>query len=167
MTVYMVFEPPQTRGDALKRAERIVFVPDRFTWSAFLLAPLWMLWHRLWIVLAGYIGVSVAISLALRAAGVGQDARSFALTLFALLIGFEATSLRRWTLRLKGWREVGAVVGDSRETAEQRFFDYEARRERPRATAAASPPTPPPPPPVAPRATPDVVGLFPQPGGGG
>ncbi|HEY1541608.1 MAG TPA: DUF2628 domain-containing protein [Xanthobacteraceae bacterium] len=165
MTVYMVFEPPPPRGDALKRAERIAFVPDRFTWSAFLLAPLWMLWHRLWIVLAGYIGVSVAISLALRAAGVDADARSFALMLFALLIGFEATSLRRWTLRLKGWREVGAVVGDSRETAEQRFFDYEARGERPRETAAASPP--PPPPPVAPRATPDVVGLFPQPGGGG
>ena len=132
-------------------------------------APLWMLWHRLWIVLGGYIGISIALSFALRYAGVDETARSFAVTLLSLLVGFEAASLRRWTLLLKGWRDAGAVVGDTRETAERRFFDRYVSRETTRemeaalaAAAAAhhshrSPP----------RDAPDVVGLFPQPGGGG
>jgi hypothetical protein len=163
MTIYMVFEPPAVRGETRDRAERIAFVPDRFVWSAFVFGPLWMLWHRLWVVLGGYIGVSIALTLALRYAGVGEDARGFAMTLLGLLVGFEAASLRRWTLLLKGWRDVGAVVGDSREAAERRFFDryvsLEATREMEAALAA-------PPPPVAPRDPIDVVGLFPQPGGG-
>jgi hypothetical protein len=163
MTVYMVFEPPPERGDSVKRAEHIQFVPDRFIWSAFLLGPLWMLWHRLWIVLGGYIGVSVALTLALRYAGVGEDGRSLALTLFALLVGFEAASLRRWTLLLTGWREVDAVMGDSSEAAERRFFDRYVSLETTREMAAAL--AAPPPPPVAPRDPTDVVGLFPQPGG--
>jgi hypothetical protein len=164
MTVYMVFEPP-ARDNSLDRAERIEFVPDRFIWSAALLGPLWMLWHRLWIMLGGYIGVYVALTFALRYAGVGEDAGGFALLLLSLLVGFEAASLRRWTLLLKGWRDVGAVVGDSREAAERRFFDryvlLETTREMEAALAA-----PPSPPPVAPRDPTDVVGLFPQPGGG-
>jgi hypothetical protein len=167
MTVYMVFEPQAARGDSLRRAERVEFVPDRFTWSAFLFGPVWMLWHRLWLVLGGYIGVSVALSLALRYAGVGEDARGFALTLLALLVGFEAASLRRWTLLLKGWRDVGAVVGDTRETAERRFFDRYVSLETTREMEAALAAPPPPQPPVAPRDASDVVGLFPQPGGGG
>ncbi len=164
MTIYMVFEPPPARGDAVRRAERIAVVPDRFTWSAVLFAPLWMLWHRLWIVLAGYLGVSVALTFALRFAGVGADARGFAMLLFGLLVGFEAASLRRWTLLLKGWREAAAVVGESREAAERRFFDryvsVEATREMEAALAS-----PPPPPTVPPGGATDVVGLFPQPGG--
>jgi hypothetical protein len=164
MTVYMVFEPPPKRGDSRQRAERIAFVPDRFIWSALVFGPLWMLWHRLWIVFAAYLGVSVALSLALHYAGVGEDARGFAMTLLSLLVGFEAASLRRWTLLLNGWRDLGAVVGDTREAAERRFFDryvaLETTREMEAVLAA------PPPPPVAPRDPTDVVGLFPQPGGG-
>jgi hypothetical protein len=166
MTVYTVYEPPaKGGGSSLTRAERIAFVPDRFIWSAFLFTPLWMLWHRLWIVLVGYLGVGVALMLALRFAGVGSGARDFAIMLLSLLIGFEAASLRRWTLALNGWREVGAVVGEDRESAERRFFDryvsLETTREMEAALAA------PPLPPVAPRDPPEVVGLFPQPGGGG
>jgi hypothetical protein len=142
-------------------------VPDRFIWSACLFGPLWMLWHRLWIVLGGYIGVSVALSFALHYAGVGEDARSVALTLLSLLVGFEAASLRRWTLLLGGWRDAGTVVGDSREAAERRFFDryvaFETTREMEAALAAPPPRSPPP---SAPRDPTDVVGLFPQPGGG-
>ena len=44
--------------------------------------------------------------------------------LFALLIGFEAATLRRFTLaRRRRWRNVGIVVGDDLELAERRFFD--------------------------------------------
>jgi hypothetical protein len=169
MTVYMVFEPPPERGaTSLTRAEAAAFVPDRFTWSAFLFAPLWMLWHRLWIVLVGYLAANVALVLALTYAVVPPNARDAALLLLMLLVGFEAASLRRWTLLLTGWREVGTVVGDDRESAERRFFDryvaFETTREM---EAALAGPPPPVPPPVPPRQATDVAGFVAQPGGGG
>ena len=169
MTIYMVFEPPPERGaTSLTRAEAAAFVPDRFTWSAFLFAPLWMLWHRLWIVLVGYLAANVALVLALKYADAPSDARNIALALLALLIGFEAASLRRWTLLLNGWREVGTVVGDDRESAERRFFDRYVSLETTREmeAALASPPPMPPPPPAHREAT-DAAGFVPQPGGGG
>ncbi|HLH88189.1 MAG TPA: DUF2628 domain-containing protein [Xanthobacteraceae bacterium] len=180
MTVYMVFEPPPVHSrskngaasraydaTALARAEGAAFVPDRFVWSAFLFAPLWMLWHRLWIVLVGYVAASVALALALKYADAPANARGFALLLLALLVGFEAASLRRWTLVLNGWREVGTVVGDDRESAERRFFDRYVSLETTREMEAALASPVPPPPPVPQRDGTDVVGLFPQPGGSG
>ena len=165
MTVYMVFEPPPSRATRVAPAERMVFVPDRFTWSAFLFAPIWMLWHRLWLALGGYVLASAAIMAALRLIGATSGARGFAAALIMLLVGLEAPSLRRWTLLRNSWREIGTVVGDDRESAERRFFDryvvLETTREMETALAASSAPA------VARRDAPDVVGLFPQPGGNG
>ncbi len=162
MTVYMVFEPPETSGDAAERAERIAFVRDRFTWGAFLFAPLWMLWHQLWLVLAGYLIVMAALGGGLWYAGVGIATLVAILAPIAFLIGLEAASLRRWTLRQQNWRELGTVIGDDIESAERRFFDvWTAQSER-----KSAPPLPPAPQlamrPASP--TSDVIGLFPQPG---
>jgi hypothetical protein len=81
--------------------------------------------------------------------------------LIALLVGFEAGSLRRFTLRR--WIERGIVVGPTREAAEHRFFD---RWDGPPAEVAPmQPPAPPPPSRSAPvpSSGPDVIGLFPEP----
>ena len=43
--------------------------------------------------------------------------------LLALLVGFEAATLRRFTLSRRRWSNVGVVVGDDLESAERRFFD--------------------------------------------
>ena len=52
MPVYTVHEPPpRDSDDAADAADRFVFVRDGFSFWAFLFAPLWMLWHRLWLVL--------------------------------------------------------------------------------------------------------------------
>jgi hypothetical protein len=40
-----------------------------------------------------------------------------------LLIGFEADTLRRWTLARRGWRTLGAVSGKTAAECERRFFD--------------------------------------------
>jgi hypothetical protein len=156
MTVYMVFEPPAVE-DARRRAERTLFVRDRFGWSAFLVAPLWMLRHRLWLVLIGYLVVVGVIVASLRMAGAGWGARALAIALISLLVGFEAASLRRWTLLRRGWHEVTTVVGEDLEAAERRFFDSDAAhaaRSAPLASPAGYRP-------VRPG---DVIGLFPEPG---
>jgi hypothetical protein len=83
--------------------------------------------------------------------------------LLALLLGFEAATLRRWTLTRRRWRNVGVVVADDIETAERRFFDAWVKDH--------GHPAAPPPPAVSAmpvmRMSPqnsDVVGLFPEPG---
>jgi len=167
MAVYMVFEPPRDGGDPVRRAERVVFVRDRFVWSAFLLAPLWMLRHRLWLALLGYVVAVGVVTPALWFVGAGPTWRSLALGVIGLLVGFEAANLRRWTLLRRGWREAGAVVGDDREAAERRFFDAYVARAAEHTDVVAPPPAPPPPSFRPSAAAADVIGLFPQPGARG
>jgi len=162
MAVYMVLEPPRADGDVVKRAERIVFVRDRFAWGAFLLGPLWLLWRRLWLALIGYIVAVGLVMVALRFAGVGPNWRAFAGVLIALPLGFEGANLRRWTLVRRGWRDLGIVIGDDIEAAERRFFDGYTAHAAERGETVAPPPYAPPPARAAPAG--DVIGLFPQPG---
>jgi hypothetical protein len=167
MSVYTVHEPPVRSADPLPDAERIVFVRDGFSFWAFLLAPLWMLWHRMWLVLAGYVIVAVALETALAAFGGARAAASILGLFISLLVGLEASTLRRFTLRRRRWKNVGIVSGDDVEDAERRFFDAWLRQSpsRPAGNAAAAP-APPGSAATIPRVPPnsDVVGLFPEPG---
>src|SRR5215469_11148463 len=69
MSVYTVHEPPQRAAGLAADPNRFVFVRDGFSWWAFLLAPLWMLRHRLWLALAIYLLLAVALEILLRAFG--------------------------------------------------------------------------------------------------
>ena len=40
----------------------------------------------------------------------------------AFLVGLEGATLRRWTLKLRGWTNVGVVVAENQDDAERRFF---------------------------------------------
>jgi hypothetical protein len=164
MTVYMVFEPRDAGGDSMRRAERTMFVRDRFAWSAFLFAPLWMLRHRLWLAFVGYGVVVVAAIAALRFAGARGSALLLALALIHVLVGIEAATLRRRSLVRRGWRELGIVIGDDLEAAERRFFDSDAASLAARGEVVAEAPRSPAPPPMRPAPAGDVLGLFPQPG---
>jgi len=166
MPVYTVHEPPPRSAGAAAETERFVFVRDGFYFWAFLLTPLWMLRRRLWLVLVIYLVCIAALDAVLRGLGASVWLMAFAGVLVSLLIGFEAGTLRRFTLNRRGWRNVGFVAGYRLEDAEQRFFDAWVRDASAR---RAAPPwgTPPPahsamPSPASP--APDVIGLFPEPG---
>jgi hypothetical protein len=157
MAVYTVHEPPRRRGDAQAHAERFAFVRDGFSWPAFLFGPLWMLRHRLWLALLVYVVLLAGLGAILRAIGAADAVLAIGL-LLALLLGFEASSLRRYGLARRRWRNIGIVVGDDLESAERRFFDAwanEPGRQQP------SPPPPDGPAPVSPG---PIIGLFPEPG---
>jgi hypothetical protein len=159
MAIYTVYEPPLRSPDA-RHPDRFVFVRDGFFWSAFLLAPFWMLRHRLWLALVLYVAVAVAIGTGARFFGLSTGITAAIAFLVSLLIGFEASSLRRSALARRKWTNVGVVVGDDLELAERRFFDAWVRQKLPGRGAQASP-APGMPSPVEG----DVIGLFPQPGG--
>jgi hypothetical protein len=167
MSIYTVHEPPAKADQSRPDPERFVFVRDGFSFWAFLLAPLWMLRHRLWLVLLGYVVVMVALGVALRLIGASATVTVVAGALVSLLVGFEAATLRRFTLSRRGWKKLGIVVGDDVESAERRFFDAWTSTSRAApAAAGAAPASSSPAPSVAParRSSPDVIGLFPQPG---
>ncbi|TMJ50209.1 MAG: DUF2628 domain-containing protein [Alphaproteobacteria bacterium] len=159
MAIYTVYEPPLRSADA-RHADRFVFVRDGFFWSAFLLAPLWMLRHRLWLALLLYVAVAVAIGAGAQFFRLSAGTTAAIAFLMSLLIGFEASTLRRWALARRKWTNVGVVVGDDLELAERRFFDAWIRHELPSRGARPNPV-----PSMRSPAQDDVIGLFPQPGG--
>ena len=77
MPVYTVHEPPRKDDrddDALAHATRFVFVRDGFHFWAFLLAPLWMLRHRMWLEFIAYLLLTGGITFALTRFGVAGSA---------------------------------------------------------------------------------------------
>src|SRR6266478_4540975 len=123
MYIYTVYEPPLKAHESAPNPERFVFVRDGFSFWAFLLTPWWMLRYRLWLAFTGYVIVAIALLVALRSVGASTTVTVTVVALLSLLVGFEAVTLRRFTLSRRGWRNVGIVVGDDLESAERRFFD--------------------------------------------
>ena len=95
--------------------------------------------------------------------------------LVAILAGCEGGTLRRFTLARRGFKPVGLVVGDDRDSAERRFFEgWTAGGRR---QSAILPPASPASPAASSRRAGraaaaalrrppgnEVLGLFPQPG---
>jgi hypothetical protein len=160
MAVYSVFEPPERGRDAVEQAVDFKFVRDGFSFAAFFFGPIWMLWNGLWLVLVGYIGVAVVVAAMFRLFGVGAGTQIWSWLLLAILVGYEAVSLRRVTLLQNGWKDRGIVIADDLEAAERRFFS---------AWSPSARDLPPPPPLHSPMklqsaSAGDVIGLFPKPG---
>jgi len=122
MLTFTVHEPPDPPADRVDRAESLVFIKDGFSWVAAVLAPIWMIAHRLWWPLVGYVALSGAIEGVRAAAGLHQWLALAALGL-NLIVGFEADTLRRWALERRGWRMLGTVTGRTVLDCERRFFD--------------------------------------------
>ncbi len=55
MTTFTVHEPPPRKSEEVAPPDRFAFVRDGFYFWAFLLGPVWMLCHRLWLVLVMYL----------------------------------------------------------------------------------------------------------------
>ncbi|HKO72100.1 MAG TPA: DUF2628 domain-containing protein, partial [Bradyrhizobium sp.] len=60
MPVYTVHAPVTSSADLLA-ADRFVFVRDGFHFWAAVLGIVWLAWHRLWLVLLGWIVLMTAI----------------------------------------------------------------------------------------------------------
>jgi hypothetical protein len=173
MPVYTVHAPVTSSAD-IRATDRFAFVRDGFHVWAALLGPLWLAWHRLWLALIGWIVVMAAIDVTMLSSGVSRTAILLTGSLLALLMGFEAASLERWTLSRRNWRQLDIVVADDEESAERRFFDRWTANQRvlndqPAVDRGAPPPTRNMPgqpfsrPPPLPQS--EIIGLFPEPGG--
>jgi hypothetical protein len=171
MPVYTVHAPTANAGIAA--LERFAFVRDGFHFWAAVFGPLWLVWHRLWLALIGWIVVILAVDVGMTGLGANGTAILLANVLIALLMGFEASSMRRWTLSRRNWRQLDIVVARNQEAAERRFFDrWTAKQRVVNDQTAVDRGAPPPtrdipgqafsrPPPLPQN---EIIGLFPEPG---
>src|SRR2546429_9494867 len=173
MPVYTVHAPVANGAD-LAATDRFVFVRDGFHFWAAVASVIWLLWHRLWLALIGWIGLMIAIQFGMAALGASRGTVFVVDVLISILMGFEAASLRRWTLSRRKWRQLDIVVADDEEAAERRFFDRWTARNRvtndlysverggppPTRNTPSQPFAKPPPIPQG-----GIIGLFPEPGG--
>ena len=88
------------------------FVRDGFHVWAFVLAPFWMLRHRLWLELIAYLLIVGGAIFALRRLGIEESAGFWVALILAVFIGMEASSLLRWKLARRGFENLGVVVGN-------------------------------------------------------
>lgn len=116
MTIYTVHRRP---GEAADRAR---FVPDGFSFGAFVFTVFWAAWHRMWLVAALLLAIFAAIAVA----GYGLGLPDIVVTLInlavALIFGFEARDLQRRALSAVGRREVALASGRRLEEAELQYF---------------------------------------------
>lgn len=124
MAVWTVFEPGEVdeARTTLQWADGFVFVPERMSWSALVLAPLVLLRHGLWLALIAYLVVQGGLFAAIHV--LDLDSTAFALLLVVnVAVAVQLPGLRRARLALRGFEETGCVVAPTLEAAEQRYFD--------------------------------------------
>jgi hypothetical protein len=106
-----------------RKSEPALAIPEKFSWAAFLLPPLFALYHGLWLF---FVLIVIAITaLCLSTTVIGASAAFWLYVLLALWCGFAAPDLRRFALRK--WHEQAPVVAPDADSAEWRLLAREAR----------------------------------------
>lgn len=123
MTIYSVFERPNEIAPAV--------VPEKFSWAAAILPPVYALYHGLWLGLVLYVVAVVAIGAS--SLWLGGEAGFWLYVLLAAFIGFEAAGFRRGKLKAKGWGYRGDVVAGAPDLAQR---DWLLRKSNPVSAAA-------------------------------
>ena len=135
MASYIVMEPQ----DAVGQGEAHIF-RDAFTLLAFLFAPFWLAWHRLWVEAVVVFALQLVLIAVGEAYGLVLPAMLLSL-LASLFVGLEAPALRAAGLRRRGYADWGVVEADNVRDAEIRYATgVEAEQiERPRPVTATMP----------------------------
>jgi hypothetical protein len=163
MKIFTVHEPASLEGRGEAAARRIAFVKEGFSWPAFLIAPVWLVYHRMWLTLLGFLAAGVGLAGLERWLAPGSSLSATIEFALLLLFALEANNLRRWELQRRGYRMRTIVSGRDREECERKFFAgwLAEAPATPAQTVRSSGSTPP----AVPPAPSGVIGMFPEPGG--
>jgi hypothetical protein len=120
MHIYAVFLPSGL--SPLRAAEKAVLVRQGFSWSAFLLTPVWALRHGLWLAFALWLfGLFLIASMSVLAHMEPLGALAI-YGLGALAFGLEADRFRQANLSRSGFLLRGLALGESKCEAESLYF---------------------------------------------
>jgi hypothetical protein len=93
MTLYSVYDR--------RRDEPPALVPDRFSWFAALLPPIFAIVHGLWLL--GLLWLGGVLAVGGLGFWLGAEAAFWLYLLFAACLGWEAAAFRRRALRRRGY----------------------------------------------------------------
>ena len=111
MTTYSIYAKP---NDAM--AAEAIFLPDSFSWAAFVFTWVWALWNRMWIVAAIILSVMFIAS-------VLPTVPQYLLALGVnIVMGLHGNDLLGWSLTRRGLSEIALSNGGSLEEAELHFY---------------------------------------------
>jgi hypothetical protein len=117
MTVYSIFEKPQAKA-AKDRAP--VAIPERFSWFAMLLPPVFALVNGLWLLLVFWIALVMGLVYVERL--IGPDAVFWLYAVVAVFLGFEAPALRRDWLLFRGFQWRGDLIASAEDLAQRDYL---------------------------------------------
>lgn len=148
---------PNDRDDAFSRADRTAFVRDGFSAAAFVFGPLYLLRFRAWLAALAWVAVVAGGGWVCYKARLPGSVGFGLYLLVALFTGLEASSLRRFALRRRGYDLADVVEGSSREDGERTFFRRAVLDGLPASRTVAGS--------LVPRPNEPVIGFFSDPGG--
>jgi len=156
MAIYTV----HLKGEGKEALTHACFVREGFAWGGFLLGPIWLLRHCLWIAAGAWILAVALLSLFL--VNRLQTPAIFAIfVLIEILVGLEGNHLRRIKLERARFRLADVVAAAGLEEAEFLFFRQwggNAEDVPPQRAPGSRGSAPPPSPGERP-----VLGMFPEP----
>jgi len=118
MTNFAIYgREPKTGSNTDPGTADIKVIGDRFSFGAFFVAPIWCIWHGLWLELAALFGIAVVLAFA--TVLVGEDAAGWLGLAVAVLLGLEASAIRSRALERKGYTLMADVAAPGREAAER------------------------------------------------
>ncbi|MFG1461402.1 DUF2628 domain-containing protein [Xanthobacter sp. DSM 24535] len=124
MAIWTVLTKEKAGDTVLAAADRVVFVREKFSWTALLFAPFVLLGHRLWLGFGAYVAASVLIALAETLLHLPNNVGVVLGLGLNLLVALQLADMRIWKLRRTGYLEAGSVVARDIDEAERRFFKY-------------------------------------------
>ncbi|MBZ0218662.1 MAG: DUF2628 domain-containing protein [Fimbriimonadaceae bacterium] len=165
MTIYSAHTPPAQGGLTRNQSEGVRFVADKFSWPALFFNIVWLIWHRMWWALAGFIIIVAVVPPLAILLGIHDTAFSWIALAALLLFANEAVSLRRWSLARRGYRLAAIISARDEEDCARKFFAAwspampakEGKTSPPVSGSGQKPLRLKP-------AEPDVIGMFPGPG---
>ncbi len=118
MASFSVFLPPGAQATP----ERIVFLRDGFSTSAFLFGPVWLLWKRAWLPAATVVALMSLLPLLAKLPGAFPILSAFLGLALAIWLGFEGRQILGWSLKRRGYVESDVVIAENEDEAEEVYF---------------------------------------------
>ncbi|MGI3778355.1 MAG: DUF2628 domain-containing protein [Janthinobacterium lividum] len=115
-TVHVRPAPAVADAGAAPRIAGVTLVPERFSWGALFLGPVWFAAVGAWLPAVGVAALWVACGALFPPA----------VAAVVVLQGLLGQDLRRWSLRRRGLAMAGVVVAPGREAAMARLLDARA-----------------------------------------
>jgi hypothetical protein len=154
MSLYAIYLPPDADTRGADPLEGAVVIKDGFSWVAFFVPLLWLLFRRVWRWALIILAVDIALAVIGSRTGLSPTLLSSIGLLVMLFVGLEARAWRGAALERRGFRLASIVEAASLESAERRFLETGPIVMTPTHPATYQD-TPPPP------RSRGVIGLFP------